>query len=101
MVRELGHVPHFAWLQWIDYKILGQFSFFIAIIQISVVMADKLEPAISGFILPADPEPAITVYTVVSKPFVQLRQTGWMLAYMVMPAVASLAAPAISKGWIG
>ncbi len=28
----------------------------------------------------------------VSKPFVQIRQTGWMLAYLVMPAVASLAA---------
>jgi len=28
----------------------------------------------------------------VGKPFFQLRQTGWMLAYMVMPAVASLAA---------
>ena len=27
-----------------------------------------------------------------SKPFLQLRQTGWMLAYMVMPAVASLVA---------
>ena len=27
-----------------------------------------------------------------SKAFLQLRQTGWMLAYMVMPAVASLAA---------
>ena len=28
----------------------------------------------------------------VSKAFLQLRQTGWMLAYLVMPAVASLAA---------
>ena len=34
----------------------------------------------------------------VSKPFLQLRQTGWMLAYMVMPAVASLAAARDLKG---
>jgi O-antigen/teichoic acid export membrane protein len=38
------------------------------------------------------------VYNVVSKPFVQLRQTGWMLAYMVMPAVASLAAARDERG---
>ncbi len=35
---------------------------------------------------------ATTIYENVSKPFVQIRQTGWMLSYMVMPAVASLAA---------
>jgi O-antigen/teichoic acid export membrane protein len=98
MVHELGHVPHFRGAQWIDYKILGQFSFYIALIQISVVMADKLDTTILGFILDANPEPAITVYTVVSKPFLQLRQTGWMLAYMVMPAVASLAAARDLKG---
>jgi hypothetical protein len=34
----------------------------------------------------------------VSKPFLQLRQTGWMLAYMVMPAVASLAAARDTQG---
>lgn len=92
MIRELGHVPHFGGASWIDYKTLGQFSFYIALIQISVVMADRLDTTVLGFILGPHPEPAITVYTVVSKPFLQLRQTGWMLAYMVMPAVASLAA---------
>jgi O-antigen/teichoic acid export membrane protein len=68
------------------------------LIQISVVMADKLDTTVLGFILGPRPEPAITVYTVVSKPFLQLRQTGWMLAYMVMPAVASLAAARDLKG---
>ncbi len=34
----------------------------------------------------------------VSKPFMQLRQTGWMLAYLVMPAVASLAAARDLRG---
>ena len=98
MVRELGHIPHFRGAHWIDYKTLGQFSFYIALIQISVVMADKLDTTVLGFILGPHPEPALTVYTVVSKPFLQLRQTGWMLAYMVMPAVASLAAAHDLKG---
>jgi O-antigen/teichoic acid export membrane protein len=98
MVRELGHVPHFRGAKWIDYKTLGHFSFYISLIQISVVLADKLDTTILGFVLASDPEPAITVYTVVSKPFLQLRQTGWMLAYMVMPAVASLAAARDERG---
>jgi Na+-driven multidrug efflux pump len=98
MIRELGHVPHFGGAGWIDYKTLGQFSFYIALIQISVVMADRLDTTVLGFMLGPKPEPAITVYTVVSKPFLQLRQTGWMLAYMVMPAVASLAAARDLKG---
>jgi O-antigen/teichoic acid export membrane protein len=98
MVRELDHVPHFYGARWADYKTLGHFSFYIALIQISVVLADKLDTTVLGFALPTDPEPAITVYTVVSKPFLQLRQTGWMLAYMVMPAVASLAAARDLRG---
>src|SRR5262249_34296240 len=59
---------------------------------------DKLDTTILGFVLSSDPEPAISVYNVVSKPFTQLRQTGWMLAYMVMPAVASLAAARDFRG---
>jgi O-antigen/teichoic acid export membrane protein len=92
MVHELGHSPHFRGARWIDYKALAHFSLYIALIQISVVLADRLDTTVLGFVLPDDPEAAITVYGVVSKPFMQLRQTGWMLAYMVMPAVASLAA---------
>jgi len=38
------------------------------------------------------------VYGLVSKAFVNVRQTGWMLAYMVMPAVASLAAARDERG---
>jgi O-antigen/teichoic acid export membrane protein len=98
MKRELGLVPHFHGAKWVDYKALGQFSFFIALIQISVVMADKLDTTILGFVLKSDAEPAITVYSVISKPFLQLRQTGWMLAYLVMPAVASLAAAQDNRG---
>jgi O-antigen/teichoic acid export membrane protein len=98
MVRELGHVPHFHGARWVDYKILGHFSFYIALIQISVVLADKVDTTVLGFVLASGAEPAIAVYQFVSKPFVQLRQTGWMLAYMVMPAVASLAAARDERG---
>jgi O-antigen/teichoic acid export membrane protein len=91
MVHELGHRPHFRGARLEDYKLLLNFSFYIALIQISVVLADKVDTTILGFML-ADPGPANTVYDMVGKPFLQLRQTGWMLAYMVMPAVASLAA---------
>ena len=62
-----------------------------------MVLADKVDTSVLGFIL-ADPGPANTVYDVVSKPFLQLRQTGWMLAYMVMPAVASLVAASDDRG---
>ena len=91
MVRELGHRPHFHGARLDDYRLLLNFSFYLALIQISVVLADKVDTTILGFVL-ADPGPANTVYDMVGKPFLQIRQTGWMLAYMVMPAVASLAA---------
>jgi Na+-driven multidrug efflux pump len=98
MVRELGHAPHFHGARWADYRALGHISFYMALIQISVVLADKVDTTILGFVLTADAEQAISVYSVVSKPFIQLRQTGWMLAYMVMPAVASLAAARDHRG---
>jgi len=97
MIRELGHWPHFRGARWVDYKTLGHFSFYIALIQISVVLADKVDTTVLGFVLP-DPGPATAVYDVVSKAFLQLRQTGWMLAYMVMPAVASLVAARDERG---
>ena len=98
MIRELGHLPHFRGARLADYKALGHISFYMALIQISVVLADKLDTTILGFMLKPRPGPANAVYNVVSKPFVQLRQTGWMLAYMVMPAVASLAAARDDRG---
>jgi O-antigen/teichoic acid export membrane protein len=98
MVRELGHVPHFRGARWVDYKLLGHFSFYIALIQISVVLADKVDTTVLGFVRADDAESAIAVYQFVSKPFLQLRQTGWMLAYLVMPAVASLVAARDEQG---
>ena len=98
MIHELGHLPHFRGARLADYKALGHISFYMALIQISVVLADKIDTTILGFMLKPDPGPANAVYDVVSKPFFQLRQTGWMLAYMVMPAVASLAAARDLRG---
>lgn len=91
MTRELGQSLTFRGARWEDYKALGHVSFYMALIQVSVILADKVDTTILGFVIP-DPGQANAVYDVVSKPFLQLRQTGWMLAYMVMPAVASLIA---------
>lgn len=98
MVKDLGHPPRFRGARWADYKALGHISFYMALIQISVVLADKVDTTILGFVIQDDPGKANAIYDVVSKPFLQLRQTGWMLAYMVMPAVASLAAARDAMG---
>jgi hypothetical protein len=97
MVHDLGHLPKFRGARLADYRALGHISFFMALIQISVVLADKVDTTILGFMHP-NPGQANAIYDVVSKPFLQLRQTGWMLAYMVMPAVASLAAARDHRG---
>ncbi|HVG47726.1 MAG TPA: hypothetical protein VM899_06270 [Rubellimicrobium sp.] len=96
MVRELGHVPHFHGARREDYAALLHISFYMFLIQLSVVLADKIDTTILGFAL--DDEAANAVYMFVSKPFVQIRQTGWTLAYLVMPAVASLAAARDLRG---
>ena len=99
MTRELGYTPHFRGARWADYRILMHFSAYVALIQISVVLADKLDTTVLGFMLDKGAaEQANSVYGVVSKPFAQLRQMGWMLAHMVMPAVASLAAARDERG---
>jgi O-antigen/teichoic acid export membrane protein len=91
MVRELGHVPRFGRVGRDDYAALMHISFFMFLLQLSVVLSDKVDTTILGFVL-SDPGHANTVYDVVSKAFLQIRQTGWMLASMVMPVVAGLAA---------
>ncbi len=67
MVRELDHVPHFHGARWADYKALGHISFYIALIQISVVLADKVDTTILGFMLPENAGAHIAVYDIVSK----------------------------------
>ncbi len=99
MARELGYVPHFSGATWADFAPLLHISFFMFLMQLSVVLADRIDATILGFALPPEAgEMANTIYAIVSKPFVQIRQTGWMLASMVMPAVASLAAASDERG---
>jgi O-antigen/teichoic acid export membrane protein len=93
IVRELGYVPKLRELKLEDYRSLLRISFYLFLIQLSVVLADKVDTSILGFAL--DDErvgSAITVYQNVSKAFLQIRQTGWTLTYLVMPAAASLMA---------
>jgi hypothetical protein len=91
MVRELGVVPTFRGATWADFRSLTAISVYVALIQLSVVIADKIDTTVLGYALER-PGPATSIYLAVSKPFLQVRQLGWMLAYLVMPAVASLAA---------
>lgn len=93
MIRELGVMPRFRGANWADFRELMTMSGYLFMIQLSVVLADRIDTTILGFALPEGVAgPATTVYGVVSKPFTQIRQTGWTLTYLVMPAVASLAA---------
>ena len=93
MVRELGFVPHFSDARRADYATLLQVGVYVFLIQLSVALGDKVDTTVLGYALAeADPGPSITVYQNVSKPFLQIRQTGWTLTHLVLPAVASLAA---------
>ena len=91
MVRELGHPLRFRGALADDYRALLRVSFYMFLIQLSIALADKVDTTILGFLL-EKPGRSIAVYNVVSKPFTLIRQSGWTLAYMVMPAVASLVA---------
>jgi O-antigen/teichoic acid export membrane protein len=91
MVKELEYVPHLVKAHWADYRAMFHVSLYVFAIQLSVVLADKLDKTVLGFAL-EDPGPDTSSYEFVSKAFVQIRQTGWMLSYLVMPAAASLAA---------
>lgn len=97
MVRELEHVPHFRGARLDDYKSLFHISFYMFMIQLSVVLADKIDTTMLGLAI-HEPEQSLAVYSIVSKPFGQIRQVGWMLASLVMPAVASLAAARDERG---
>jgi O-antigen/teichoic acid export membrane protein len=98
VVRELGFVPRFEGVRWADFAALMRISFYVFLIQLSVVLADKIDTTILGFALPRDTGKAVTIYQNVSKGFLQIRQTGWNLAYLVVPAVASLVAAGDRSG---
>lgn len=89
MAREVGYVPQLGGVRRADFAALKQVGFAMFLMQLSVALSDKMDTTILGFALD-DPGPANATYAVVSKPFLQLRQTGWVLASLVMPAAASL-----------
>lgn len=97
MVHELGHIPHFQGARLADYRSLLHISFYMFLIQLSVVLADKIDTTMLGLAI-TKPGQDLAVYSIVSKPFGQIRQVGWMLASLVMPAVASLAAARDERG---
>lgn len=92
MRGELGYTPPLRGARLADYASLLHISTYMFLLQLSVVLADRIDTTILGYALTTDPEAGLALYQSVSKPFLQLRQTGWMLSYLVMPAVASLAA---------
>jgi O-antigen/teichoic acid export membrane protein len=101
MVRELGFRLHFRGARWSEFRGLLGVSIYVFLIQLSVVLADRIDKTVLGFALPEGVAgPATTIYEIVSKPFFQIRQTGWMLSYLVMPAVASLAAAGDRAGLV-
>jgi O-antigen/teichoic acid export membrane protein len=97
MVHELGYVPRFWGAHRRDFLGLLPVSFYVFLIQLSVILATSIDTTILGFAL-MDPGPSTAVYNVVSRPFTMIRQTAWTLAYLVMPAVASLAAARDEQG---
>jgi O-antigen/teichoic acid export membrane protein len=89
--REIGYIYRPLRVSFRDFRGLMHISLYMFLMHLSVAMADKVDRAILGFALP-DPDEAVSVYSTVMKPFEQVRQMGWTLAFLVMPAVASLAA---------
>lgn len=97
--REVDYRPRLVRVNLGDFRGLAQLSAYMFLIQLSVILADKIDTTILGIVLePSDKALALSAYRTVSSPFLQLRQMGWMLAYFVMPAVASLAAAGDKKG---
>lgn len=90
-MTEFGMFPSFRKASWSEFMGMVPMSLWVFLIQLSIILADKLDTTVLGFVL-NDPASATSIYQVVSKPFMQVRQMGWTLAYFVMPAAASLAA---------
>lgn len=97
MIRDLGHVPHFRGARRADFVSLLRVSASMFLIQVSAVLSTNVDTTILGFAL-IDPGPATAVYGAVSKPFLMIRRTGSLLAYLVIPAVASLRAARDERG---
>ena len=92
MIKELGYWPHFYGATRADFASMMHVSVYMALMQWSVVLADKVDATVLGYALTAENTKfLITAYQNISKPFLHIRQTSWTLAYLVMPAVVNLA----------
>ena len=101
VMRKLDHWPHFGGVRRSDFAMMMNISIYLALLQWSVVLADKVDYAVLGYALTGTESETsfwITVYDNVSKPFFQIRQASWTLAYLVMPAVVSLAVAGDKRG---
>lgn len=92
MVRELDYAPRFVPIRLADFGSLTHISIYMFLIQLSVTLADRMDTIVLGYALDDSPGGPTTIYDLVSKPFLQIRQVGWMLSSLVMPAAASLLA---------
>ena len=91
LFQNVGYRPTLRRPSREDVSSLVKFSAYVFILNLSMILADKVDTTVLGFAL-ADPGPPTTVYQAVSKPFLSLRQMAWMLTGLLVPAVASLAA---------
>src|SRR5262249_9636496 len=64
MTRELGYAPHFRGARWDDFGALAHISFYMFLMQLSVVLATSIDTTVLGFALP-DPGPETAVYQVI------------------------------------
>lgn len=97
MVREVQYVPRLELTSPREIFALLAISSWVFLLNLSSILADRLDTMVLGFALP-DPGPATTVYTAVGKPYQVISQAAWMLAGLIMPAAASLAAAGDSRG---
>ncbi len=92
LFRRVGYRLRLRRVDRSDFASLFQFSLYYSLIQLSVALATGVDQTVIGFLIADQTDHALTVYTLVSKPFFYVRQTGWILAHLVMPAAASLVA---------
>ena len=90
MVWGIGYVPKLRAAQFSEFGFLMRTSLFVFVLQLSFILGEKVDTSVIGWAM-NDPGPATTVYTVVSKPFLTIRQVVTMLTALLVPAVASLA----------
>jgi O-antigen/teichoic acid export membrane protein len=98
VLHELGFRPALGRLRLSGLTSLLRSGTPVFLFQLSTVLADRMDTTVIGYALGDGSDAALTVYQSVSKPYLQIRYTGWTLSYLVMPAVASLSAVGDAAG---